>query len=92
MSGGEEDAWTPHYARRAEKDISQLDRQVRRRVLLAIGRLIADPDHAAGVRKLTGRPEARLRVGDWRVIFEAEPESHTVIVHRVLPRGRAYDR
>jgi mRNA-degrading endonuclease RelE of RelBE toxin-antitoxin system len=92
MSGGEEGAWTLHYVRRAEKDMAQLDGQVRRRVLLAIGRLIADPDHATGVRNLTGRPEARLRVGDWRVIFETDRESRAVIVHRVLPRGRAYDR
>ncbi len=92
MSEGDGEAWALHYVRRAEKDVAQLDRQVSRRVLLAIDRLVADPDHAAGVRKLTGRPEARLRVGDWRVVFEANRESRTVIVHRVLPRGRAYDR
>jgi mRNA interferase RelE/StbE len=92
MSEGDGGAWTPVYARRAEKDIAQLDAQVRRRVLLAVQRLIADPDHATGVRKLSGRPEARLRVGDWRVIFETDRQSRTVIVHRVLPRGRAYDR
>ena len=92
MSEGAEGAWTPRYARRAEKNIAQLDAQARQRVLLAIDRLIVDPDHATGVRKLTGRLESRLRVGDWRVIFETDRESHTVIVHRVLPRGRAYDR
>jgi mRNA interferase RelE/StbE len=92
MSGDDEGTWTPHYVRRAEKDIAQLDEPVRRRVLVAIGRLVADPDHATGVRKLSGRPEDRLRVGDWRVIFETDRKSRTVIVHRVLPRGRAYDR
>jgi mRNA interferase RelE/StbE len=92
MSGGGDRAWTLRYARRAERHIAQLDPPIRRRVLLAIDRLVADPDHATGVRKLTGQPGARLRVGDWRVIFEIHRESRIVIVHRVLPRGRAYDR
>jgi mRNA interferase RelE/StbE len=92
MNKGGDSAWTLRYTRRAEKNIAQLDAQVRRRVLLAIDRLVSDPDHAAGVRKLTGRPGARLRVGDWRVIFETYGESRTVVIHRVLPRGRIYDR
>jgi len=92
MSEGDDGAWTPAYTRRAEKDVARLDAQVRKRVLLAIDRLVADPDNSVAVRKLSGRPEARLRVGDWRVIFETDRESRTVIVHRVLPRGRAYDR
>ncbi len=32
--------------------------------------------------------ELRLRVGDWRVRFTLEPG--TIVVNRILPRGRAY--
>jgi hypothetical protein len=42
----------------ADRDIGRLDRQVRDRVLAAIDKLVADPDHATGVRKLTGRSES----------------------------------
>jgi mRNA-degrading endonuclease RelE of RelBE toxin-antitoxin system len=61
--------WTISYERRAEKDIARLDppvrkRVVRKRVLAAIDKLVADPVHATGVRKLTGRSKSRLRVGD----------------------------
>jgi len=84
--------WSIEVKPRADRDIGRLDRQVRDRVLAAIDKLVADPDHAAGVRKLTGRSESRLRVGDWRVIFETDHGRRTVIVDRVLPRGRAYDR
>jgi mRNA interferase RelE/StbE len=84
--------WTISYERRAEKDIARLDPPVRKRVLAAIGEFAADPDHATGARKLTGRSESRLRVGDWRVIFQTDHKTHTVIIYRVLPRGRAYDR
>lgn len=39
-----------------------------------------------------GRPESRLRVGDWRVIVELDVPERTIVIARVLPRGRAYDR
>ncbi len=84
--------WSIEVKRRADRDIHRLDRQVRDRVLAAIDKLVADPENATGVRKLAGRSESRLRVGDWRVIFETDSESRTVTIDRVLPRGRAYDR
>jgi mRNA interferase RelE/StbE len=62
-----------------------------RRVLDAIDRLCAE-DAAGDVRRLAGRPEFRLRVGDWRVLFVRDDERRAVRVLRVLPRGRAYDR
>jgi mRNA interferase RelE/StbE len=61
------------------------------RVLDAIDRLCAD-EPAGSVRRLAGRPEFRLRVGDWRVLYVRDDARHTVRVLRVLPRGRAYDR
>jgi mRNA-degrading endonuclease RelE of RelBE toxin-antitoxin system len=46
------------------------------------------------VRRLTGvdPPEYRLRVGDWRVRFARDPNARRIVVLRILPRGRAYDR
>lgn len=87
-----EKPWSIEIKRRADRDIGRLDRQVRNRVLTAIDKLVVDPEHATSVQKLTGRSESRLRVGDWRVIFETDAESRTVTIDRVLPRGRAYDR
>jgi mRNA interferase RelE/StbE len=71
--------------------LEQLDPQVKRRVLTAIGRLVSDP-RSVELRKLKGRPESRLRVGDWRVILELDVDERIIIIERVLPRGRAYDR
>jgi mRNA-degrading endonuclease RelE of RelBE toxin-antitoxin system len=36
--------------------------------------------------------EYRLRIGDWRVRIEYDDEARTVVVLRVLPRGRAFQR
>jgi len=41
---------------------------------------------------LKGRAESRLRVADWRVIVELDTAARTIVIQRVLPRGRAYDR
>jgi mRNA interferase RelE/StbE len=85
------DDWVLDYAGRAEKDVSRLDPPMRRRVLAALGKLAADP-HAGQLRKLTGSPESKLRVGDWRILVTLDEETKTIQVVRVLPRGRAYDR
>jgi mRNA interferase RelE/StbE len=83
--------WTVEFERRAEKDLERLDPQVKQRVLSAIGRLADDPG-SADLRRLTGRAESRLRVGDWRVIVELDVTARVIIIQRILPRGRAYDR
>jgi mRNA interferase RelE/StbE len=87
-----EEPWSLDFIPRGRKDLNSLDPQIRQRVYTALERLATDPDNATGVRRLTGRGESRLRVGDWRVIFETDHNTRTVTVHRVLPRGRAYDR
>jgi mRNA-degrading endonuclease RelE of RelBE toxin-antitoxin system len=83
--------WIVEFERRAEKDLEGLDPQVKQRVLSAIGRLAVDPG-SADLRRLTGRAESRLRVGDWRVIVELDVTARVIIIERFLPRGRAYDR
>jgi mRNA interferase RelE/StbE len=84
--------WSVEFERRADKDLERLDPPIRERVYTALERLGDDPHGSAALRKLAGRPEWRLRVGDWRVIVELDIVQRTIIVLRVLPRGRAYDR
>ncbi len=60
------------------------------RAVAAVDRLAAT--ERGDVTRLHGvePPEWRLRVGDWRVRFQYDYDSHTMRVLRVLPRGRAY--
>jgi len=44
---------------------------------------------AANVKKLKDRPEYRLRVQDWRVIFRIEDD--VLWIDDVAPRGRVYE-
>ncbi len=42
------------------------------------------------VKKLVGRPGYRLRVGDWRVIYELDDGVRILAVERITPRGDVY--
>lgn len=72
---------------RVEKDLRALGAEDRKRVLTAIERL--DVDLSGDVKRLTNfTPEYRLRVGDYRVLFEVV--ERTVVVYCVLHRREAY--
>jgi mRNA interferase RelE/StbE len=81
--------WRVAITGRARRDLRRLDPPVRERIYDALDRLVADPP-AGDVVKLTGSEEWRLRVGEWRVRFGLDREARTIVVLRVLPRGRAY--
>jgi len=71
--------------------VKGLDRPVRERVLSAIDGLKNEPP-TGDIKRLAGitPPQWRLRVGDWRVRFNRDPETRTILILRVLPRSRAY--
>jgi len=82
--------WRAEFTRAAQRDLRRLDPPIRRRVIVAIEGLLADPP-AGDAAKLAGHPdEWRLRVADWRVRFTRHRNEQLIVVLRVLPRGRAY--
>ena len=75
----------------AAKEVRKLDPQLRRRILAGISDLERDP-RPHGVRKLTGFDNAwRVRIGDYRVLYEVEDERVLVTVVRVAHRRDVYD-
>lgn len=79
------------YTSQARRDLRRLDRQVAGRVVLAIERL-SEGDRRSDIKKLSGTNEYRLRAGEWRVRFQHNIAAKEIVVLRILPRGRAYDR
>jgi len=70
----------------AAKELKKLDPGIRRRVLLGIAHLERDP-RPSGCKKLVGETNAwRIRIGDYRVLYEAMDEVLVVTVARVAHR------
>jgi mRNA interferase RelE/StbE len=78
-------------ADRAEKELDALDRQIRARISTAILRLAVNPYQAANVKSL-GSGLHRLRVGDYRVIYEVKDDILVILVVRVGHRREVYRR
>lgn len=77
------------YTKGAAKDLRRHG-NVADRVRGALSDYAANPAaHANNVVRLAGVPLLRLRVGDYRAIFEETDDS--IIVTKVRPRGSAYD-
>jgi mRNA interferase RelE/StbE len=72
---------------KALKDLDAMQTDVVRRVIEGIGRLQHGLE--GDVKRLTNfTPEYRLRVGDYRVLFEVE--GNRIIVYRVRHRREVY--
>jgi mRNA interferase RelE/StbE len=76
--------------RKAEKDLDRLSEIVYRRVREAIDSL-ADNPRPPGCRKLAGPDKDwRVRVGDYRIIYEIADTIRVVRVTRVRHRREVY--
>jgi mRNA interferase RelE/StbE len=76
--------------RTAEKDLSRLSSEIHARVITAIKALATNP-RPLGCRKLAGsKHDWRIRVGDYRVVYEIADEIRIVRVNRVRHRREVY--
>jgi mRNA interferase RelE/StbE len=79
------------FTRRAYKSIRRAPRDVVNRIRKRLDRISEDPyAHYANVTKLQNRPGYRLRVGDWRVIYDVQDDALIILVIKVGSRGDIY--
>lgn len=84
-------AYRVEFTSAAARQVRKLDVGVRRRVLVALAALETDP-RPSGVRKLSGFTDAwRVRVGDYRILYEIDDEVVLVTVFRVAHRRASYE-
>ena len=79
------------YTKPAIKTMAAMPRNVRELVKSKIEALARDPFGAANVKQLVGEPGYRLRVGDWRVIYDVDSGRLVVRVLKIGPRGGVYE-
>jgi mRNA interferase RelE/StbE len=79
------------FRKEAAKSLTRLPRNVATTVREKLEAIAAAPyaDHP-NAKKLQGREGYRLRVGDWRVIYEIQNDQLVILVLRVAPRGEVY--
>lgn len=76
--------------RSAEKDLKKLSSEVRPRAISAIQALAKKP-RPSGSRKLAGTAnDWRIRVGDYRIVYEIADEVRIVRINRVRHRRDVY--
>jgi len=75
--------------KRAERALSRIARQDQERIADAIRRL-ADEPRPPGVKKLSGREAWRLRVGDYRILYEIHDEQLETLVVDIDHRREIY--
>lgn len=76
------------YNVEAHRDLRKLSPDVARRVVAKINRLASGL--TGDVKRLRSfKPDYRLRVGDWRVLFAID--GNTIVIHHVSHRSSAYE-
>lgn len=79
------------FTRQADKALRRTPRDVARLIVQKLELLAGDPYAPNNnVKKLVERSGYRLRVGDWRVIYEIEEDRLVILVVAVGPRGDIY--
>jgi mRNA interferase RelE/StbE len=73
----------------AHHQIRNLPPQTQKRINKAIVLLSENPHHP-GNKKLTAREGYRIRVGDYRVLYQIDDVAKIVTVYRVRARGDVY--
>ena len=81
--------YTVLILRGAQKELAQLSTESYGRVRDAIRELAINP-RPSGCLKLTGRGGWRIRVGDYRVVYEIDDKGRTVTVFHVGHRRDVY--
>lgn len=80
--------YTIEFRPKAVRDLKRLSADVSQRIERKI-QLLSN-DMAGDVKRLVNfTPGYRLRVGDWRVLFQ--PEGSRLVVYRIVHRSEAYD-
>lgn len=74
----------------AERQLTKLDRSVARRITAALTKL-GDSPRPPGCKKLTGLDAWRIRVGDYRVIYQIHDDRLIVLVVRIGHRREVYE-
>lgn len=84
-------SYTLLIKKQAKKALQSVPQPDRTRITEKIVWLGENPDNTSlDVKKLQGEPYFRLRVGQWRIIFDRDNEVKIISIEKIKPRGGVY--
>lgn len=72
---------------KAAKYLKGMNQPDKGRIISALEKLAQEPPQG-DIKSLTGKDGYRLRVGSYRVLFDAN--ENNIVVYTIAPRGQAY--
>jgi mRNA interferase RelE/StbE len=85
-------AYRIEFTPRAERDFKSLDGSIRGRIKQRIDSLAENP-YPSGIKKIEGEEELyRLRVGDYRILYQVKSKILLVLIVRIGHRRDVYRR
>jgi len=77
--------------KRAEKNLAKIPKREGERIRIALRALEHNP-HPPAARKLVNRPEWRVRIGKYRILYEVIDNELVVLVISIGHRSAVYDK
>ncbi|WP_297633887.1 type II toxin-antitoxin system RelE family toxin [Caldilinea sp.] len=79
------------FAKEAQRTLLRLPRNTAILIREKLQLLALDPYAPnSNIKKLQNRPGYRLRVGDWRIIYEIQHDVLAILVIKIAKRGEVY--
>ena len=79
-------SWSIAYTRRADKDLQSIAKPDRDDIIRAIGLLAGDPPQGDFQKLTAQKGKYRLKIGNWRAIYERDKDKKVYVILRVLRR------
>ena len=79
------------FTKQADKALRKMPRNWSQRIREKLEQIAEEPyGQHNNVTKLYDRLGYRLRVGDWRIVYELEDDKVIILVLKIAPRGSVY--
>lgn len=81
--------YTIYFKASAEKDLDKLDKVIGDKIEAKIDSLESNA-YPLGSKKLKGESSCRIRIGDYRIIYEVDDTNKTIIIFKIGHRREVY--
>ncbi|MDE1851117.1 MAG: type II toxin-antitoxin system RelE/ParE family toxin [Candidatus Micrarchaeota archaeon] len=81
-------AYSLEYSAEAVMQLEKIDKSIAKRILKKLDGTVGNPNNF--FRQLTGRPEYKLRVGDYRIIANIDDQNKKILIRTLGHRKNIY--